>query len=550
MKDINKIAEKVRKRKLQLQPLFNKDRENCDLWTGKEQIFGTRTKDGETHPMDVNITGTEMTSHGRRMQASMLRSRLDIHVLPPNPLENPDAKDTASQEERMYHYIFRQADERLVAMGEAPLLPSVSWQIVVPGRTAVMTWIYEEGGEIIWNLEPINVSFLTFEFDRKGLAWACYETFRSPSSIKDEYKKDVIEESQGKGISVSDYWDRKDNVTYLTREKETLETRDNKSGEVPIIFQPVAGAPKVIDENGIDVTAWGQSTYDPVKAPFRKLNELRSIWATHTHMLAKRPIEEIYEDGTDPNIEEEHLEFHAGALIKHPKSIELKSMEIADIPNSLPAMVGDLQTGIQRLTGAELHPEWAGSSGAALRIAGQDRQDVLVSGVTTLNNLYTRICRTLKKQIIVQGLTISVKTVANGEYLVKDMTPELLDNDFYVAAEFVKQDVYDEVEAVQTAKMMIDSQLLSREDAMERILKEPDVPAQMMKIKIEQIEAAIPELSLPDIVKAYEEDLKLPDKAKMVRKHLAMMEIEKQQAIAPQQERPPPARRSAPGGQR
>ena len=56
MKDIDKITEKVEKRKKQLQPLFDKDKENYDLWTGKEQIF-------DTHKMAVNITGTEMTSH-------------------------------------------------------------------------------------------------------------------------------------------------------------------------------------------------------------------------------------------------------------------------------------------------------------------------------------------------------------------------------------------------------------------------------------------------------------------------------------------------------
>jgi len=534
MKNIDDIVEKVEKRKKQLQPLFEKDKENYDLWTGKEQIF-------DTHKMSVNITGTEMTSHGRRTQASMVRSRLDIHVLPPNPLENPDAVRNANQEERMYYYIFDQADERLAEMGEALLLPSTSWQIVVPGRTAVLVWIYEEDGEIVWNIDPLNVSFLTFEFDKKGLAWACYETFRSPSAIKEEYKKvkDVTEEAEGKGISVSDYWDRKDNVTYITKTKEVLETRVNKSGEVPIIFQPVAGAPKTIDEQGIDVKAWGQSTYDPVKTSFRSLNKMRSIAATQAHLIAKAPLDHSYADGSEPVLTTETLDFYPASMMTHPDSEKLESMKIADIPNSLMAMMGEQQTGIQRLTGAELHPEWAGSSGAALRIAGQDRQDVLVPGVTTLNNLYTRICRMLKKQLIAQGLTISVKTIANGEYLVKDMTPELLDNDFYVKAEFIKQDVYDEVEKLQTAKMMIDSQLLSREDAMERIMNEPDVPAQMMKIKIEAVEAAIPELTLPDIIQAYDRDMNLPDKAKILKKHLAMMELEKQQAVGPPQERPP-----------
>ena len=56
MKDIKKITTKVEKRKTQLQALFDKDKENYDLWTGAEQIF-------DTHKMSVNITGTEMTSH-------------------------------------------------------------------------------------------------------------------------------------------------------------------------------------------------------------------------------------------------------------------------------------------------------------------------------------------------------------------------------------------------------------------------------------------------------------------------------------------------------
>jgi len=60
-----------------------------------------------------------------------------------------------------------------------------------------------------------------------------------------------------------------------------------------------------------------------------------------------------------------------------------------------------------------------------------------------------------KKQIIAQELTIPVKTVVNGAYQVYEMTPEYLDNDFYVGAELIRRDVYDEVEALQTAQMKL-----------------------------------------------------------------------------------------------
>ena len=539
MKNIDDISEKVEKRKTQLQPLFEKDKENYDLWAGKEQIFGE-------HKMDVNITGTEMTALSRKTQASIERSNLDIHVIPPGKLPNPDAIETANQEERMYYFGFREADERLVAIGENKLLSSTAWQAIVLGRVAVRVLVYQDDdGNIIWDYLPLNPSFLTFSFDNKGLAWGCYETFRSPAAIKSEYGVEVDEECQGKGISVSDHWDREHNTTYLTKAKERLgKAWKHDLKEVPIILQAVAGGPRTINAEGIDVTAWGQSIFDPVKVPFRKLNELRSIWATHAHMLAKRPTEEIYEDGTDPNIEEEHLDFHAGALIKHAKSIELKPMDMAEIPNSLPALAGDISTGIMRATYADLSPDKPAHSGAALRILGQDRRDTETPRVSTIDTMYTRICRMAKKQFLTQGLTIPVRTVVNGEYQVYDMAPDKLDNDFYVDARLVLRDVYSEVEALQTAQMKLQLGLASREDVMEEDLSIQDVPARSFKIEWEKIKDAIPEIRLKEMIKVLKEDMQLPEEAAMLKRELAMLEIQKQQALTGGMGQPP----GQPGG--
>jgi hypothetical protein len=526
MKDIEKITEKVEKRKTQLQPLFEKDKENYDLWAGKEQIFGD-------HKMDVNITGTEMTALSHKTQASIVRSNLDIHVLPPGSLPNPDALKTANQEERMYYFGFNEADERLVTIGENKLLPATSWQAIVLGRIAVRILVYQDDdGKIVWDYLPLNPSFLTFSFDQKGLAWACYETFRSPDCIKNEYGVEVTEESQGRGISVSDYWDREHNTTYLTKTKERLgKAWKHSLEEVPIIIQPVAGGPKAINAEGIDVTAWGQSIFDPVKVPFRKLNELRSIWATHARMLAKRPTEEIYEDNTNPNIEEEHLDFHAGALIKHPKSIELKPMEMSEIPASLPVLAGDILTGLQKATYADMSPDKPAHSGSALRILGQDRRDTETPRVDTLDTMCTRICRMTKKQILAQDLTILVKTVVNGKYQVYEMTPEFLDNDFYVDARLVLRDVYSEVEALQTAQMKLQLGLASREDVMEEDLSIQDVPARTFRINWEKIKDEIPEIRLKEMIKVLQEDMQLPEEADMLKRKLAMLELQEQQAL-------------------
>jgi len=523
MKDLDAIIEKVEKRKRQLQPLFQKDKENYDLWVGKEVKF-------DTHPMAINVNGTEMTAMGRRVLASLVRSKLDIHVLPPGPHPNPEAVNQANDEERMYYYGFEKADERLMLLGESPLLSSMAWQAIVLGRIAVRVFVYKKDGKIVWDYLPMIPSLLTFEFDSEGLSYYRYETFRSPAAIKSEYNKDVTEQSEGKGVSVSDYWDRKHNVRYLTKEKDTLKTIKNPFGEVPAIIQPVTLGPKAITDEGIDITAWGQSIYDHVKTPFRTLNMLRSIVATQAHLNAKAPLDVSYEDSS--NLEEEHFDYYPGAILKHPKSEEIKSLEIKDIPPSILTMMGDIKKGIEQATYVELSPDAPGHSGSALKILRQDMQDVLFPRGHAINNTNTRICKMVKNQITVQGLEIPVQTVVNDNYSVYDMKPNMLENDFYVGAELVRQDVYDEVEMLQEAQMYQDNKWMSRESIMEKILKLQDVPAEIIKMKIGDVEDAIPELTIPDIIAKYQE-MGLEDKANELYKQFAMMVLQKQQAVQP-----------------
>ena len=537
MRDLDKIKEKVDKRKRQLQPLFDKDKENYDLWVGKEEKF-------DTHKMAINITGTEMTALGRRVLASLVRSKLDIHVLCPEPIPNPEAEKEANQEERMYYHGFNQADERLAMMGEAAILPSTGWQSVVPGRITVRILVYrdKDTGEIIWDFLPMIPSLVTFEFDSKGLAWFRYETFRSPASVYSEYKKEVREQSEGKGVSVSDYWDRDDNVTYLTEANELLETRKPPvKGEVPAIIQPVSLGPKAITTEGIDVTAWGQSIYDHVNKPFRDLNKLRSIVATQAFINAQPPLVAKHKDGIAQEVNEQHLTRYPMAVINLPDSVDLEVLDTKDVPPSILTMMGDISTGIQRATYTDLNPDVPAHSGSALKILRQDMQDVLSPRAEALNRTYTRICRMVKRQIQAQKLTIPVKTVVNDQYSVYDMKPKMLDNEFHVAAEFIRQDVYDEVETLQEAQLYQQNKWMSQGSIMEKILRLQDVPNEIMKMKISDVEAAIPELTMPDVIQKYIE-MGLPDKAKELLRQFAMLVLEKQTALEgqmPQQGAPP-----------
>lgn len=558
MKNIDDISEKVEKRKKQLQPLFEKDKENYDLWIGKEQKF-------DDHPMSVNITGTEMTALPRRVQASLTRSRLAMRVLAPDPMPNPKATDTANREEDMYYHGFEMADERLAARGEATLLSSIAWQAIVLGRMAVRVRVYEKDGEIVWDYHPMIPSFVVFEFDEDGLAWYAYETFRSPSSVEREYGKEVTEEALGKGVSVTDHWDREHNVRYLTKDKEALSFKvgakkatswGNKFGEVPAIILPITLGPRAINTEGVDVTTWGQSIFDHVKIPFRNLNKLRSIVATQAFINAQPPLVVTHKDGTDQTIEEKDLNRYPMAMINVPDTVELKVLDTKDVPPSILTMMGDISTGIQRATYTELSPDIPGHSGSALKILRQDMQDVLSPRSDGINRLYTGISRMAKRQILAQDLTIPVRTVVDDNYQIYDMTPEFLENDFYVSAQFIRQDVYDEVEALQEAQLLQDNRWMSRKSIMEKKLKMQDVPTEITEMDIDEVEAAIPEMKLrrmikdlrlrsDDLLRQGIEDNDLLDKIKMMEEELGMLIAQKQQALMGGQ---PPQGGVPPGG--
>ena len=560
MNEIDKISEKVEKRKTQLQPLFVKDKENYDLWIGKEQKF-------DKHEMFFNLTGTEMTALSRRVQASLMRQDLDVHVLPPNPAPNDNAKETASQEERMYYYGFEMADERLSARGEASLLMSAAWQAVVLGRIAVRVLVYQDkDGNIIWDYLPMIPSLLTFEFDEKGLAWHRYETFRSAAAIKSEYGVDKTEQTQGKGISVSDYWDREHNVRYLTEEKEALSFEVNgkkvtdwehEFGFDPAIIQPVALGPKAVGIEGVDVTTWGQSIFDHVKTPFRNLNKLRSIVATQAHLNAQAPLIARDKDGSGQRVEEQELSRYPGAVINVPGSVELEVMDTKDVPPSILTMMGDISTGIQKATFTELSPDAPGHSGSALKILRQDMQDVLSPRDGALDKLYTGICRMSKRQIIKKGLTIPVRTVSGKEYAIYKMEPKLLNNDFYVNADFIRRDVYDEVEKLQEAQLYQQNKWMSRKNIMEKMLNMQDVPAEIEEMDEEEVEAAIPEVKLRKMIKRKQdrydslleqemEDKDLADEIKQLKEQLGMLNLQSQQAVMPGEQGATPTGRPAP----
>jgi len=497
MIEISEIIEKVNKKEQEFDDLYKQMDEDYDLWNVKKRDF-------DTHPMAINITSNDPRSLSDRVQAYLIGSKLQLTVLPPENHPAPNAKEVANKEERLYHFGFEQADIRLRRILEAKLLNSLAWFALVRGVIAARVLVYPDAeGNIMWDFLGLDPRYLTFEIGRDGLAWVAYKTFRSPQSLKDDYKFEGGSSNE-KGIEVLDYWDREINATIaISGGGKTGNTLQDpiKHGlsEIPIIIVPVSMSPRICDSSGIKITSWGQSVFAPNRLSYKQVDELRTILATHAHLLAKSPTVFQREAGQPPyTLPPGDIPYYAGATMVLPPGVTATRLPVPDIPHSLETAIGLGRGDIQRATYSDIEMGQLSFqlSGTALRMLKAEIDKVVGPRKQALVDTYTDMCRMIKKQVVEQGLTIAVKTVSGDSYATYDMVPELLDNDFYIGADFVIQNAWEELEAYQLAQMAMQNKLMSRETAMNDILKIQDTKAELEKMIIEEVEAMSPELKL------------------------------------------------------
>lgn len=497
MIETNEIITKVNKKEQEFAELYKQMDEDYDLWNVKKRVF-------DTHPMAINITSNDPRSLSDKVQAYLTGSELQITVLPPENHPSPVAKEVANKEERLYHFAFEQADIRLRRILQAKLQNSLAWFSLVRGMIAVRVLVYPDNeGNIVWDFLALDPRYLTFETGRDGLAWVAYKTFRSPQSLKDDYKYEPTS-SDAKGVEVLDYWDREWNATIAVSggSKTGNALQDPiKHGlsEIPIIIVPVTMSPRVCDSSGIKVTSWGQSIFAPNRLTYKQVDELRTILATHAHTLAKSPTVFQSEQGTPPyTLKPEDIPYYAGATMALPSGVKATRLPIPDIPHSLETAIGLGRGDIQRATYSDIEYGQLSFqlSGTALRMLKAEIDKVVGPRKQALADTCTDMCRMIKKQVVELGLTIRVKTVSGDSYAVYEMVPELLDNDFYTRADFTIQNAWEELESYQLAQMGMQNGLMSRETAMQNILKIQDVKAELEKIDLEKVEDISPELKL------------------------------------------------------
>ena len=501
MVKIEEIIEKIKKKEQdEFSTIYEEMDQDYDLWNVKPRIF-------DAHKMAINITGNDPRSLFDKVQAYLIGSKLQIKVLPPENHPAPEAKEVANAEERLYHFAIEQADIRLRGILEANLLNSLSWHSLARGMAAARVLIYPDNkGNIMWDILPLDPRYLTFGIGRDGLSWTAYKTFRDPISLKEDYNVDLHGEAN-RGVEVIDYWDKEANVI-LTSQGQLLEkVLEHKLEEVPVIIRPVAMSPRLVDPTGNRRMSWGQSIFAPNRLTYRQVDLLRSVLATHAHMLAKSPTVFQSDVGVAPyTLPENEVPYYAGAVMNLPAGVRAVRLPIPDIPHSLETAIGLGRGDIQRATYSDIGYgiDQPPHSGTALTMLRAEMDKVIGPRKQALTDVYTDICLMIKRQIVKQGLTVPIKTVYQDKYAIYDMVPSQLDNDFHVSVDFTIEHPWEELERYQLFQMATQNGAMSRESGMNNILKIDDVKAELEKMTLEEVEAMSAELKLWKAMKIYE----------------------------------------------
>jgi len=133
--------------------------------------------------------------------------------------------------EAFYTEGFRSADEVLVNRNEAIAFTFHSHMINTRGRIGqrIIVEIDKETGLLKVEIIPWDFRYVTYDFDKFGLAWASRFSTQSTLSINALYGEG---KAKGKTGVVRDFWSRSNNYVYV--DEKVVLSESNDYGEVPV----------------------------------------------------------------------------------------------------------------------------------------------------------------------------------------------------------------------------------------------------------------------------------------------------------------------------
>ena len=458
-----------------------------------------------------SYTSNEPQVYADKLISWMTTAEIIIRI----PYGNSDReqRENNDSKEKFLAGLLKAADERLINRFQPTVRQQMAWFITLRGWYAGRALLVKDDeGETYVDIQPWDPMHTYWGEGKKGIAWACYKTIKTPTEIKaiwgGELKGEGDESDDDDGIDVYDFYDSEDNI--VCTDNRILKKRTKHGADSPPVFLGPVGATPLVQSitdtgNKDTVEDYGESCYKSSRDLFDKHNFMMSVMLELTARSRRQGIKVKSRDGTKTLEEDPYKEGSEIALGQGEDVEPLGLLEMARESGAFMGMVsGEMQRGgLPHSIYGQLEFQL---SGFAINTLRQGVETVLVPRLTAMERAYKTIFQLMCDQYI-SGAFKSIEVSGqdqNRMYFSEEISSDTIKNAGDVEVSLVGQLPQDEMSKMSMAQIAREgpTPLLSDVFIRDNILGLQSADQMDDSIKVQMSESMLPEAGLWTMLQA------------------------------------------------
>ena len=458
-----------------------------------------------------SYTSNEPQVYADKLISWMTTAELIIRI--PYGNSEREQRENNDSKEKFLAGLLKAADERLINRFQPTVRQQMAWFITLRGWYAGRALLVKDDeGETYVDIQPWDTMHTYWGEGKKGIAWACYKTIKTPTEIKAiwgvDLKGEGDESDDDDGIDVYDFYDSEDNI--VCTDNRILKKRTKHGADRPPVFLgPVGATPLVqsITETGNNDTIeyYGESCYKSSRDLFDKHNFMMSVMLELTARSRRQGLKVKSRDGTK-TLEEDP--FKEGSEIALGQGEDVEPLGLLEMARESGAFMGMVSGEMQR--GGLPHSIYGQLefqlSGFAINTLRQGVETVLVPRLTALERAYKTIFELMCDQYI-SGAFKSIEVSGqdqNRMYFSEEISSDTIKNAGDVEVSLVGQLPQDEMSKMSMAQIAREgpTPLLSDVFIRDNILGLQSADQMDDSIKVQMSESMLPEAGLWTMLQA------------------------------------------------
>jgi len=478
LEDAAAITSKISNKEADFNDTFMRMDSDFDMWamvtkSALAQDYDVASKtQGGMRDSDVDVVSNDPRTFADQVQATLSDADMQI-IIRMAQSEGEDKREDIAKLERLLYFALDMADRRLRKLLLPPLREASIWNSIVRGWAAATTLVYKNKKEdVVFDIQPNDPRFLTYDTGSDGLLWSSYKTFRSGATLEDEWG---FTDAKEKDNEVINYW-RHDGVrnfvnAVICNKQFVKKPKKYELRSFPVTIVPVANRPPINTSLGTDVGGYGDSIFASLRGINKTRNRFASIVATHANLLSKQPILNYYDELGQQIQTTVYL---AEGVLNLPKGHnELLPAPMKEIAPTVVQILGWLNEQMERASLPHIPVGSPPPSGTLYNLVHEAGNKVFNPQLKNLSYFYAEICRQIEEQLIDGNIKVNVKHEQKRSYFETQVTPVDLKKPHLTKVEFTGRTPWTQFDTYQIADMA--KRLgLPDEFIWEYILKLPD----------------------------------------------------------------------------